>query len=479
MITSAYRYYTALLIAVISFFASLATPASAASRPNILVFIADDLGWRDIGPYGNTAVRTPNIDRLARSGIKLENAFLLSPQCSPSRIALLTGQYPHQTRTEDLHDPLPAGIRTVASYLSDAGYVTGLLEKGHLGPEGERQFDFYNPLLAGLDEFLDKAKGRPFFLWAASIDPHRPYGGEPGPSGKNGAAPRVHRPQDVRVPPQLIDDDETRDDIALYYDEIARFDAFIGDTIKKLERRGLARETLLLFLSDNGAPFPREKGALYDAGIKTPFIAVFPGEIAPNSSFEPPVSMINLAPTILDFAGMARPPEMQGVSARSILSGQSLTGDEYVFANRDWHNTHEHQRMVRNARYKLIWTGAHTELPMGVASDLGESASWFSLLRARRAERLTPEQSLLFTVPRPSIELYDIKSDPLEFRNLAFEPEYARVAREMSGILMAWRTRTGDHEPTDRVRSDNVDRVTGIKFRNDTPPLRSALSSKN
>ena len=135
-------------------------------RPNIVVFVADDLGWRDTGVYGNAAVRTPNIDRLARSGLLVRYAFGTSPQCSPSRISILSGRYPHATRTEDLHTPLPAGVRLLPSYLQADGYFTGHMAKTHYGPNAERQFQWYSPeTAAALPAFLDSAGTRPFFLW--------------------------------------------------------------------------------------------------------------------------------------------------------------------------------------------------------------------------------------------------------------------------------------------------------------------------
>ncbi len=116
--------------------------------PNVLVFVADDLGWRDLGVYGNRAIRTPNLDQLARSGLRVMQAFGTSPQCSPSRISTLSGRYPHATRTEDLHTAVPEGVRLLPSYLQARGYFTGMMAKTHIGPAGDRQFQWYSPKLA-------------------------------------------------------------------------------------------------------------------------------------------------------------------------------------------------------------------------------------------------------------------------------------------------------------------------------------------
>ncbi len=133
-------------------------PALAIQRPhehppNIIVFVGDDLGWRDTEPYGNTAVRTPNIARLARVGLLVRYAFGTSPQCSPSRISMLSGRYPHVTRTEDLHTPLPDGVRLLPALLQTVAYFTGHMAKTHYGPNGERQFQWYSPETAPAPRF--------------------------------------------------------------------------------------------------------------------------------------------------------------------------------------------------------------------------------------------------------------------------------------------------------------------------------------
>ena len=237
-----------------------AIQAAAERHPNIVVFVGDDLGWRDTEPYGNRAIRTPNIARLARSGLLVRYAFGTSPQCSPSRISILTGRFSHATRTEDLHTPLPEGIRILPALLHDAGYFTGHMAKTHYGPNAERQFDWYSPETApALPAFLDSAGTRRFFLWVGFHEPHRPYDTAAVGGGR-------HDPARVALSPYLVDTPGTRADVARYYDAIARMDGKIGEMMAELGRRKLLDSTLVVFLSDNGAPFPREKGTLYDGG---------------------------------------------------------------------------------------------------------------------------------------------------------------------------------------------------------------------
>jgi N-sulfoglucosamine sulfohydrolase len=447
-----------------------AVPAPAQARgsqPNIVVFVADDLGWRDLGIYGNTGIRTPNIDRLARSGLRVTHAFGTTPQCSPSRISTLTGKYAHATLTEDLHTPLPAGERILPSYLQPLGYFTGMMAKTHLGPNGERQFQWYSPETAkALPDFLDSAGTRPFFLWVGFHDPHRPY--------EAGAIAHPHSPARVSVPPYLADTPETRADLARYYDEIARMDGEIGRMLAELDRRKLREKTLVVFFSDNGAPFPREKGTLYDAGTRTPLIFSWPAVIRANSVYDRGlVSTVDLTPTLLEIAGATPSDSMQGRSFRPMLTApDSYDGRDTVFSERNWHDCDEHQRAVRTARFKLIRTDAYTELPLCITADIGASPSFLALRARGKAGRLTAAQRRLFEVPRARLELYDLTQDPWELHNVADEPRYAKQVRALAGVLQTWMEQSGDFPAAYRVRDDNTDRITGVPFTSKIPLLR-------
>jgi arylsulfatase A-like enzyme len=439
------------------------------SPPNVVVFVGDDLGWRDTGPYGNTTVRTPNIDRLARSGLLVKRAFGTSPQCSPSRISMLTGKYPHATGTEDLHMPLPEAERILPSYLRERGWLTGHMAKTHYGPAAERQFEWYSPETASaFPAFLDAAGSRPFFLWVGFHEPHRPY--------RSGAIPDPHAPASVKVPPHLADTPETRADLALYYDAIARSDRAIGTMLAELERRKLRGNTLIVFLSDNGAPFPREKGTLYDSGTRTPLILSWPRVIGAGSVWDRGlVSTVDLTSTILDLAGVAPPQGMQGRSFRTLLTApSSYAGRTHVFSERNWHDCDEHQRSVRTARFKLIRTDAYTALPLCTAADIGASPSFLALRALARAGRLSQAQRPLFQAPRPRLELYDLATDPWELRNVADYPRHAKVVRELAAVLQEWIEQSGDFPASYRVRDDNTDRATGVQFSTRIPPMRNA-----
>ncbi|MBR9997952.1 MAG: sulfatase [Cyclobacteriaceae bacterium] len=461
-----------LLNCLIFFFTGLLFPAIVFANsfkpeqkpPNFLILIADDAGM-DFGCYGNPSVKTPNVDRLAESGILFEKTFLTSPQCSPSRISILTGKYPHTTRTEDLHTPLPENEKFITQYLQNAGYFTGHNGKTHWGENGSNQFNWYSKNFENFEEFLNQAGNKPFFFWTGFYDPHRVY--------EENAIAQPHDPGTVIVRKHLVDDSRTRKDIALYYDEIARMDSITGSYLDILENEKLTENTYIIFLSDNGAPFPREKGTLYDAGIQTPFIVQGPG-VPANEVYDGLTSTIDLAPTFLALADIEIPAEMPGKSFAGVLTGSFGFTRDFIFSERNWHDCDEHMRAVRSDRYKLI-LNAYTDKPHGTAADLANSLSWYSLLEKKASDSLSCEQSLIFTVPRPSVEIYDLSSDPDEYYNRAEDPAYRNIAYDLLRVLQEWMLDTNDFPPTRRTRMDNTDRISGIRYYDITPELENEL----
>ena len=448
---------TALLILMLTAQGAVADEES--TQPNIVVFVADDAGWKDSSVYGNPRVRTPNIQRLADTGMTFSRAFVTSPQCSPSRASMLTGLYPHQTGAEDLHEPIPADVTILPAYLREEGYFTGSMLKQHIGRAASRQFEWYSARLGRFEAFLDRAGERPFFLWVGFMDPHRPY--------LRDTIAEPHDPADVRVPAHLADTPETRREIALYYDEITRMDGWIGRFLDTLEARGLRENTIVIYLSDNGWPFPRAKGSLYDAGMRTPYIWSWPDVVESGTRREGIASTIDLAPTLLDAAGAEIPADMEGESIVGVLRGGespdgrgSGEGRKAAFSQRNWHGTEDHIRAVRTERFKLIINTYETQ-PFGLPPDIAQSDTWKSLLEHREEGRLNPQQRLNFALPRPPVEFYDLSRDPHEYTNRAWNPEYAAEQQRLFRQLDDWMARTNDYPPGPEPRPDVTDRITG------------------
>jgi arylsulfatase A-like enzyme len=435
----------------------LINAARAAERPNIILLIADDMAWNDCGAYGNKHIRTPNIDRLAREGLRCDRAFLATSSCSPSRASIITGRYPHNTGAEKLHMPLPAKQVTFPELLKQAGYYTAAAGKWHLGGPAKPKLDLVRE--GGgpgaeqhwLPVLRDRPKGKSFFLWLAATDPHRPYAAN--------AIPQPHTPADVTVPPFLPDTPAVRKDFALYYDEIARLDHYVGEMLAELDRQKVADNTLVLFITDNGRPFPRCKTTLYDSGIKTPLIARWPARIKPGSTSKSLVSTIDLAPTILELAGLKAGPTFQGHSFAKLFDDPAATARDFAFAEHNWHDFDDHQRAVRAPRFLYI-RSSYTDIPLTPPADAVRGATFQEMRRLRDAGKLTPAQMTCFVKPRPAEELYDCDADPYQTRNLASDPAHANPLAALRAELARWEKATDDRVPARRT-PDKYDRETG------------------
>jgi arylsulfatase A-like enzyme len=415
-------------------------------RVNFLVFIADDQGEGDLGCYGHPVLRTPHIDRIAREGVRFDRAFLTISSCSPSRASLLTGRYPHSTGAGDLHQPLPADQKTVARYLRAAGYHCMAAGKWHLGDAERAQWDRIvecpgaRTAEVALKLLAERPPGKPFFFWVASVDPHRPYGEED--------VPVRYDPAQVVVPPYLPDHPEIRKELARYYEEISRFDAHVGRILEALEREGELDRTCVIYLSDNGMPFPRAKTTLYDSGIRTPLLVRYPPLAPPGGVRQGLVSGVDVAPTILDLAGIA-PDSMQGRSFAAMLRFPDAPGREAVFAEANWHDYAQFTRAVRTDRFLLV-RNYYWDKPLWNSVDSIQSPTWAALLELERAGRLSAAQRFLFVEPRPFEELYDLGADPASLVNVADDPRFREELWRLRTRLDNWRVETGDVMPAVR-----------------------------
>jgi len=433
----------------------------ADQRPNFVIIIADDMAWNDCGAYGHPHIRTPNIDRLAAEGMRFEAAFLTCSSCSPSRASILTGRYPHATGAAELHQPVPADQLLFTSVLRKAGYFTAACGKWHLGPAVVEQFDvvkqgggdgaygFWLPTLRA------RPKDRPFFFWLASTDPHRPY--------RPDTIPNPHTPEDVVVPPFLPDVPEVRKDLALYYDEITRLDTYVGYVLEELEHQGVADNTVVLFISDNGRPFPRCKTTVYDSGVRTPLIVRWPAKVAPGSVCRSLVSSVDIAPTVLELAGLPPAGSFQGTSFAPLLADPTQKTRQYVFAEHNWHDYMAFERAVRSERYLYLFN-ALIDKNASPPADAVRSPTYQTMIRLHKEGKLPPQQSQCFQVPRAGEELYDVQADPYHLHNLADDPKYADTLEHLRNVLAKWRKQTADFEPENLTR-DQFDRWTGQRLK--------------
>jgi arylsulfatase A-like enzyme len=234
-------------------------------------------------------------------------------------------------------------------------------------------------------------------------------------------------------------------------------DKNIGIMLDELEKRNLRDNTIVIFLSDNGMPFPRAKATLYDFGIRTPLLFNWKDNIPANTNCRNMLSVIDLAPTLLDILQLDIPKEMYGKSFYQELLGNKTGEIKYIFAERNWHDTDAHMRCVRSDSFKLIVNG-YPELLFPTTADYNNSGTWWDLLESYRQNGLNKTQSAIFTFPRNKVELYDLKADPLETQNLIEELEYREIAQQLLGKLGEWQKRTNDYPSHDKRRNDIIDR---------------------
>ena len=454
---------------------------ASTSRPNIVLIIADDLAWDDVGAFGHPTIRTPQIDRLAREGMRFDRAFVTASSCSPSRSSLITGRYPHSTDAEQLHWPLPAEQITFVEQLRAAGYWTGAAGKWHLGDAVRGRFDEVHEadpagytlattapagstkmsmqqsgdVQSGCTDWLPLLRARPrdkpFFLWLAALDPHRDY--------EENISPQPTRPEAVVVPRHLPDTPAVRAELALYYDEIERLDRFVGVVLAELEAQHVVRETLVVFLSDNGRPFPRDKTTVFDGGIKTPLIVRWPGRVAPGQACAQLVSTVDLAPAFLEAAGVKRGATLQGVSFLPLLSQPAKPIREEIFAEQNWHDYENRSRAVRTGDFKLI-VHEYPDLPLTPGADALRGVAYREMVRLNAAGQLPAEAQQCFIAPRAPMEFYDLRSDPGELNNVATQPAYTNAVADLSARLAKWKKSTADVSPARRT-PDEFDRATG------------------
>lgn len=407
-----------------------------ATQPNIIVIIFDDMGYGDLGAYGNSTIQTPNVDALANKGLRFDNAFLTTSSCTASRASLLTGRYPHNSGAPGLHDEIPGDKLLFTSLLRDAGYYTASVGKWHIGPHVRDQFDLVigGGGESGARNWVSSLRGRPedkpFFFWFSSLDPHVPY--------QTIAETALYDPDMIQVPPYLYDGPGAREVISQYYAEITRTDRFIGEVIEELIAQDVLDNTIIFVLSDNGAPFPRAKTTLYDSGIKTPLIVS--GAVQSRGTVAELVSMIGLAPTILDVAGIEAPDTMEGSSFYNLLVGKPGPSLKAVYAEQNDHGYPISKRAVRDQQYLYIrnlqQNGTHCLLEAkGITQEL---------LEQRKANTLSDQQARCFSRKRPAEELYDIASDPHSMHDLAREKDMQDILVRMRGMWQDWAKMSGD-----------------------------------
>lgn len=421
--------------------------APAAPKPNILWLVAEDLG-PELACYGTREVQTPNLDRLAAEGMRFTHCYG-GPVCSPSRSAFMTGMYAtsigaHNHRTQN-KPPLPEGVRVLPDWLRGAGYFTANIKElpaacGFKGT-GKTDWNFKSP-----GRPFDSAKWgdlpahQPFYAQINFGEAHRPY-----------HAPAKADPAKVEFPPYYPDHPVTRQDWAKYLDAASELDRKVGLVLQQLEKDGLADTTIIVFFGDNGQSQVRGKQFCYESGLHVPLILRWPRGIPRPAKYVPGtvdarlVNLIDLAPTMIDIAGGAKPPKMEG----HIFLGDRCEPDQpYVFGSRDrCDETAMRIRTVRDARYRYI-RNFTPEVPLLAPNRYKEEQYpvWNLIKELHAQGKLTPVQEILCQPRLPEEELYDLDQDPFEIHNLAgsAQSEHHDALKRLRAALQKWMADTHD-----------------------------------
>ncbi len=428
-------------------------------RPNVILIITDDQGYGDLGFHGNPKIHTPHLDRLARESVQFQT-FYVSPVCSPTRASLMTGRYNYRTGVVDTYlgrSLMHSDEVTIAEMLSSAGYATGIFGKWHLGdnypmramdqgfreslvlngggigqpsdpPGGESYFD---PLLRrngewvrtkgyvsdvitdAAIEFISKNQARPFFTYLAFNCPHTPL---EAPEKLYAKYKQMNlKPEDFPGDAHPIPKNFAPDTTAKIYAMVENIDENVGRLMAKLDDLRLARETVIIFLTDNGPQQPRYnagmlrlKGSAHEGGIRVPFFVRWPGHFEGGRKVDRIAAHIDVTPTLLDICRVAKPAnvKLDGLSLLPLLEGEKVSWpDRMLFFQ--WHrgDAPEPYRAfaARSQRYKLVQPNGSGEARDG----------W-----------------------QPDFRLYDMESDPLERKSIA--DAHPEVVERMKKAYKAW-----------------------------------------
>jgi len=427
-----------------------------ASRPNILLITSEDNGPH-LSCYGDPYVKTPNLDKLAREGIRFTNAYVTQAGCSPSRSSIFTGLYTHQNgqiglATHNLR-MYRQDIPNIFRSLKENGYATGIIGKIHVNPEAAFPLDYHNRMASfehrdvrkeaeAASAFIRKNANKPFLLMINYKDAHRPFIAQ-----QKGFPAKPLKPEDVTPLPGIgLDSPELRRQTANYYNCMSRLDSGIQMLMEKLDQSGKRDNTLVIYLGDHGADILRGKRTSYEGGVKIPLIMNWPKRIMPGQVRKELVSTIDLFPTLLDITG-ARPVHgLPGMSLKPFFKHKSVKWRNYLFTEYHLHSGHNFypQRTIRDKRYKLILNLMHGQINPGYdfTNKRFFKAGEIDQLIKSSSRRIQDAYKIMHIAPE--YELYDLQNDPYEFNNLAQLPESKEILNRLKAQLAAWRKKTND-----------------------------------
>ncbi|NEW81303.1 MAG: sulfatase [Mariniphaga sp.] len=415
------------------------------NKPNLVLFMADDCSYYDLGCSGSPDSKTPILDNFATQGIRFTKAYQAAPMCSPTRHCLYTGLWPVKTGAYPNHTIAKEGTLSIVQHLKPAGYQIALIGKSHVQPQSVFPWDLYAPLtksndinFAAVDSFINvcNSKHQPFCLFVTSNQPHTPW---------NKGNPDLFDPSKINLPPFYVDIPETRTQFCKYLAEINFMDSEFGTLLGKLDKYKIADKSVVVYLSEQGNSLPFAKWTCYDVGVHSAFMVRWPGVIKKNTTSDALVEYVDILPTFLEIAGVKPLAPIDGKSMVQVLTGKVKEHKQYTFSLQTTRGIIKGSefygiRSVADKKYRYI-----VNLTPEVTFQNTETAS--PLFKKWLEQGKTDADAKWITEKfqhRPAVELYDLVNDKYCLKNIADAPGNKSTIEVMDKVLKAWMASCGD-----------------------------------
>ncbi|MGQ8335475.1 sulfatase family protein [Sunxiuqinia sp. A32] len=425
------------------------TVSEEKTNKNILVFIADDLARNELGCYGGQNVKTPNIDRFAKEGVRFNQMYASEAMCAPTRASIYTGLYPVKHGVYKNHAATKTDVISIVQYIGNLGYRVGLTGKTHFKPELVYPFEIIdgfekrsvsktaNYKTDGIVEFMNRREDQPFCLIVCSTLPHAPW---------TAGDPSVFDAEKLKLPPHFVDNKETRQAFIKYLAEIAYLDKQFGDVLSALKSTSDESNTIVMFCGEQGPQFPGGKWTSWDYGQKSAFIVRTPKGAMNGKVSDALLQYEDVLPTLISYVGGKVSKEMDGESFLPVLNGEKTNHREWAYGihNNFPEGTPYPIRSIRNNQYKLI-VNLSPELKYFEKHLMNPNKESYWDSWVRDAETSVEAKHWVDRyISRPAIEFYDIENDPWELNNLASEENLQPIIRKMEKELYNWMKKQGD-----------------------------------
>lgn len=430
--------------------------------PNYLIILGDDISASNIGCYGSVNKNTtPNIDKLADEGIRFTNMFVAEAMCAPTRAELYTGMSPYKNGCTVNHAATKNGTLSIVQHLEKLGYRVGLTGKRHFRPNSVYPFEFIDGFTPnctshglapdswdGVEEFMNRNPEQPFCLIICSVHAHSPW---------DAGDASLWNLDEIKLPKNLVDTEETRHFYREYLSEIRLFDEQVGKARESLKKHKLDENTALIVLDENGVGMPGGKWTTYDLGVRSACIMKWPKPYSANFETDAIGKYCDILPTLIDAAGGEVPKSMDGESLLPLITGKTKEHREKAFFvyNSGPEGPAFSSRAVTDGRFKLIWTLTPENLyavrtingfdyfHVDKFEDRHVRKMYLSWLTKAGYDKDARDIVQRFR-QRPEFQLFDLNSDPEEMDNLAINPEYESKVAELKASILEWMEEQGD-----------------------------------